>query len=165
MFTCHTYLGAKTGEEAYEAGKAARQQTLTLLIDIRGDGNRLFMAQELEGAELNAYTQRMHRAMGTSKGLGDRAARHIEELMQLPFGWLDQPYPSRELRASIARAKRIHRKIEKYGLLADAAKRMRNTKLVQVEAGRTGVRGVSRALYAELLGCLRKRPRGLQADQ
>lgn len=161
MFSCHAYLGAKTGEEAYEAGKAARRLTLTLLIDLRGEGNRLFMAGDLEGAELSAYTQRMHRAMVTDKGLSDRAARNLEELLQLPFGWLDQPYPSRELRGSIARAKRIHRKIEKYGLLADSAKRMRNTKLVQVEGGRAGVRGVSRALYAELLGCLRKRPRDL----
>lgn len=164
MMSCNVYLGAKTGEEAYEAGITARRLTLTLLVDLRGEGNRLFMAGELEGAELNAYTQRMHRAMVTDKGLSDRAARQIEESMHLPFGWLDQPYPDRELKRSIARAIRLNRKIQKYGLPDSIVKRSRNTKLAQVEGGITGKRGVSRALYDELVACLKKRPSQIEAD-
>lgn len=87
-------------------------------------------------------------------GFPEYLARKVEEAAGLPFGYLDQPYPYPELRASLVRARRLYRMIEARGREAVSIVGMRKTE--QIKQACEGLRGVSEGLYVDSVKSLKK---------
>lgn len=140
------FEGCTTVDEACEAAKRERRQRFILYVDLRGDGNRLEMLSHLPEAEARGFANQMSVAINDRDGIPERLARRLEWMLNLPFGWFDQPYPERELRASLMRAKRLTRRLEREYLDKRFA-RSNKLKIKQIAGAVEGERGVSRELY------------------
>lgn len=99
------------------------------------------------------FSNQISVAINDRDGIPERLARRLEQVVNLPFGWFDQPFPERELRASIARGVRLRRKLKMYDLDKKFA-RSSKMKMQQIEGAPSGTRGVSKALYLQVVAAL-----------
>jgi len=143
------FEGAETVEEAIAAAKQARMCRFLLYVDLQTDGKRLSLLSHYSPDEQHKYNNQINQAMNARGGFPEYLARRIEEVLGLPFGWLDQPYPISELRASRARAVRLLRRIEARG--AAAATAVGKRRLEQIRDATKGERGVSKDLYEKVM--------------
>lgn len=147
------FEAAETVEEAVDAAKRARMIRFLLYVDLRGGGSRRSLLAHHEAGVRHNYSNQISQAMSARGGFPEHMARVTEEAIGLPFGWLDQPYPASELRASIARAKRLMRRIKTRPLTAEAAIGPR--RMERIRGGVEGTRGVTKELYQEALKAMR----------
>lgn len=151
------FEGASTAREAVDAGKRARQQRFSLYSDLHSPRGMRALLAHLPEAECHAMANQITQAMQAKGGFPEFLARKVEEATGLPFGYLDQPYPYSELRASLYRAKRLKRIADARGEAAPGAVGKRNFE--QLEQACLGLRGVSEAFYQKTMGKLKKLPR------
>ncbi|MBD8671658.1 hypothetical protein [Pseudomonas lurida] len=147
------FEGATTVDEAVAAAQGARRQRLILYVDLKGEGVRLNLLTHLADKERKMFSNQLSVAINDRSGIPERLARRLEQVINLPFGWFDQPFPERELRASIARGVRLRRKLKMYDL---DHKFLRSSKLKmqQIQGAPSGERGVSKALYLQVVAAL-----------
>lgn len=148
------FEGAETAREAVDAGKRARQQRFNLYKDLHSPKGMRALLAHLPKAEGDALSNQITQATQAKGGLPEYLARKVEEATGLPFGYLDQPYPYPELRASLVRARRLFRMIEARGSEAVTVVGMRKTE--QIKLACAGLRGVSEALYVDAVKSLKK---------
>lgn len=148
------FEGATTVEEAVVASYMERRRRFSLYVDLRADGVRLDLFRHLPEKELHTLSNQVSVACNDRTGIAEKLARRLEFVVGVPFGYFDQPLPERELRASLARGTRLVRKLAKYDLDPEWAGRSKN-KIAQVMASPTGERGVSKALYQQVVAALR----------
>lgn len=151
------YEGATTAKEAVDAGKQARLQRFKLYTDLHSTQGVRAMMVEMSPDESKALNNQLLQAQSANGGFPDYLARRIEESIGLPYGFLDQPYPPAQLRASIARAKRLQRMVEARGPEAVAKVGQRNCE--RLEQACTGMRGVSAVFYEKACKKLKRLPR------
>ncbi|MDF2792268.1 MAG: hypothetical protein K0S85_21 [Pseudomonas orientalis] len=150
------FEGASTAREAVDAGKRARQQRFSLYSDLHSPRGIRALFTHLPDAECHALANQITQAMQDRGGFPEFLARKVEEAAGLPFGYLDQPYPYPELRASLARAKRLKRMADVRGGAAAVAVGKRNFE--QLEQACFGLRGVSETFYQKARLKLKKLP-------
>lgn len=148
------FEGASTAREAVDAGKRARQQRFNLYTDLHSPRGMRALLAHLPEAECHALANQITQAMQAKGGFPEYLARKVEEATGLPFGYLDQPYPYPQLRASLNRARRLKRMADARGEAAQAAIGKRNFE--QLEQACFGMRGVSQAFYDKARDKLRK---------
>ncbi len=151
------FEGAETAREAVDAAKRARQQRFNLYKDLHSPKGMRALLAHLPEAEGDALSNQITQAAQAKGGFPEYLARKVEEAAQLPFGYLDQPYPYPELRASLARARRLKRMADARGAAAEAG--IGKRKFEQLEQACIGQRGVSEAFYEKAMKALRKLPR------
>lgn len=151
------FEGATTAREAVDAGKRSRQQRFSLYSDLRSPKGMRALFSHLSQEECHGLANQITQAMQAKGGFPEYLSRKIEEAVGLPFGFLDQPYPYEQLRASMARAKRLKRMADSRGEAAVVAVGKRN--FAQLEQACLGLRGVSEAFYERALKELKKLPR------
>ncbi|WP_219097760.1 hypothetical protein [Pseudomonas sp. UMAB-40] len=148
------FEGAMTVEEAVQASYQERRRRFYLYVDLKADGVRLDLFRHLPGKELHTLSNQVSVACNDRTGITEKLARRLEYVIGMPFGYFDQPLPEREVRASVARGTRLVRKLEKYDLDPEWAGRSKN-KIAQVMESPSGQRGVSKALYLQVVAALR----------
>ena len=148
------FEGAVTVEEAVQASYLERQRRFYLYVDLKADGVRLDLFRHLPEKELHTLSNQVSVACKARTGITEKLARRLEFVIGIPFGFFDHPLPERELRASIARGTRLVRKLAKYDLDPEWAGRSKN-KIAQIMEAPTGQRGVSKALYQQVIAALR----------
>lgn len=148
------YEDATTVEEAVLAGHVERRRRFFLYVDLKADGVRLDLFRHLPEKERHTRSNQVSVACNSRKGIAEKLARHLEYLIGLPFGFFDQPLPERELRASRARGTRLVRKLAKYDLDPQWAGSSKK-KIEQIMGAPSGQRGVSKALYQQVITALR----------
>lgn len=153
------FEGAETAEEAVQASYLERQRRFYLYVDLRTDGVRLDLFRHLPEKELHILSNQISVACKARTGITEKLARRLEYEIGIPFGFFDQPLPERELRASLARGTRLVRKLAKYDLDPEWAGRSKK-KIAQIMESPTGQRGVSKALYLQVIEALRPRQKG-----
>lgn len=151
------YEGATTAKEAVDAGKQARLQRFKLFTDLHSTQGARAMMADLSDDESKAMSNQILRAQSADGGFPDYLARRVEESIGLPYGFLDQPYPSAQLRASIARAKRLKRMVDARG--PEAVTKLGQRNCERLEQACTGMRGVSAVFYEKALKKLKRLPR------
>lgn len=151
------FEGASTAKEAVDAGKRARQQRFSLYADLHSPKGIRALFTHLPETECHSLANQITQAMQDRGGFPEFLAHKVEEAAGLPFGYLDQPYPYPELRASLYRAKRLKRMADARGEAAVEAVGKRN--YAQLEQACLGLRGVSEAFYEKALAKLKKLPR------
>lgn len=151
------FEGASTAKEAVDAGKRARQQRFSLYADLHSPKGIRALFAHLPDTECHALANQITQAMQDRGGFPEFLARKVEEAAGLPFGYLDQPYPYPELRASLYRAKRLKRMVDARGESAPEKVGKRNFE--QLEQACIGLRGVSEGFYQKAVAKLRKLPR------
>jgi hypothetical protein len=151
------FEGASTAKEAVSAGKRARQQRFSLYADLHSPKGVRGLLKHLPDAECHALANQITQAMQDRGGFPEFLARKVEEAAGLPFGYLDQPYPYPELRASLCRARRLKRMADGRGPGVVVAVGKRNFE--QLEQACAGLRGVSEAFYQKAIGKLKALPR------
>lgn len=143
------FEGAETVEQAVAAAKRARMLRFQLFADMQSGGNRRALLAHHDDKAQHKYANQINQAINGKGGFPEHMARRAEEAVGLPFGWLDQPFPVNELRASRARAKRLLMRIV---MLGDEAKQAVGPRTMDmIYGGISGERGVSRDLYAKVL--------------
>lgn len=148
------FEGATTVEEAVLASHMERRRRFYLYVDLKADGVRLDLFRHLPGKELHTLSNQVSVACNDRTGITEKLARRLEYVIGVPFGYFDHPLPERELRASLARGTRLVRKLAKYDLDPEWSGRSKN-KIAQVMESPTGQRGVSKALYLQVIAALR----------
>lgn len=148
------FEGASTAREAVDAGKRARQQRFNLYTDLHSPKGMRALLAHLPDAECHALANQITQAMQAKGGFPEYLARKVEEATGLPFGYLDQPYPYPQLRASLIRARRLKRMADARGETARTVIGKRNFE--QLEQACLGLRGVSEAFYKKTLAKLKK---------
>ena len=148
------FEGAETAREAVEAGKRARQQRFNLYKDLHSPKGMLALLAHMPNSEGVALANQITQATQAKGGFPEYLARKVEEAAGLPFGYLDQPYPYPELRASLVRARRLYRMIEARGSEAVSVVGIRKTE--QIKLACEGLRGVSEGLYLDAVKSLKK---------
>lgn len=151
------FEGATTAREAVDAGKRARQQRFNLYTDLHSPKGVRALLAHLPDADCHALANQITQAMQAKGGFPEYLARKIEEATGLPFGYLDQPYPYPQLRASLCRAQRLKRMADLRGFAAAGAVGKRNFE--QLEQACRGLRGVSETFYEKTRAKLKKLPR------
>jgi len=152
------FEGCKTVEEAVEVSQQTRRQRFILYVDLRAEGVRADLLRHLPEDEQHKFYNQIGNAINDRAGIPERLCRRLEWIVGLPFGWFDQPFPQNELRASRARAIRLKRKIDTYGLDVRFAQSSK-LKIAQSEGAVRGERGISKNLYQQMLTGLRTKPR------
>lgn len=150
------FEGAVTEEEAVQASYLERQRRFYLYVDLRTDGVRLDLFRHLPEKELHTLSNQISVACKARTGITEKLARRLEYEIGIPFGFFDQPLPERELRASLARGTRLVRKLATYELDPEWAGRSKK-KIAQIMDSPSGQRGVSKALYLQVIEALRER--------
>lgn len=153
------FEGAETAEEAVQASYLERQRRFYLYVDLRTDGVRLDLFRHLPEKELHILSNQISVACKARTGITEKLARRLEYEIGIPFGFFDQPLPERELRASLARGTRLVRKLAKYDIDPEWAGRSKK-KIAQIMESPTGQRGVSKALYLQVIEALRPKQKG-----
>lgn len=148
------FEGAVTDEEAVQASYLERQRRFYLYVDLKADGVRLDLFRHLPEKELHILSNQVSVACRGRTGITEKLARRLEYVIGLPFGFFDHPLPESELRASVARGTRLVRKLAKYDLDPEWAGRSKK-KIAQIMEAPTGQRGVSKALYLQVVAALR----------
>lgn len=151
------FEGATTAREAVDAGKRARQQRFNLYTDLHSPKGVRALFSHLPEAECHALANQITQATQAKGGFPEYLARKVEEASFLPFGYLDQPYPYPELRASLTRARRLKRMADARGEAVVVAVGKRNFE--QLEEACVGLRGVSESFYEKARAKLKKLPR------
>jgi len=148
------YEGATTAKEAVDAGKRARQQRFSLYTDLHSPKGVRSLFAHLPHEKCLALANQITQAMQAKGGFPEFLARKVEEAAGLPFGYLDQPYPYPQLRASLSRARRLKRMADGRGDAAVEAIGRRNFE--QLEQACYGFRGVSEEFYEKARKKLKK---------
>lgn len=157
------FEGATTVEEAVEASYMERRRRFYLYVDLKADGVRLDLFRHLPEKELHTLSNQVSVACKARTGITEKLARRLEYVIGIPFGYFDQPLPERELRASMARGARLVRKLKKYDLDPEWSGRSKN-KIAQVMDSPSGQRGVSKALYLQVIAALRPKKGAAEGD-
>lgn len=147
------FEGATTVEEAVHAAQAARRKRLILYVDLKAEGVRINLFLHLPDKERHMFSNQISVAINDRTGMPERLSRRLEQVIGLPFGWFDQPFPERELRASMVRGIRLRRKLNMYDLDPKFV-RSSKLKMQQIQGAASGERGVSKALYLQVLAAL-----------
>ena len=150
---------AMTADEAVQASYLERQRRFYLYVDLRTDGVRLDLFRHLPEKDLHILSNQISVACKARTGITEKLARRLEYEIGIPFGFFDQPLPERELRASMARGTRLVRKLAKYDLDPEWAGRSKK-KIAQIMESPSGQRGVSKALYQQVIEVLRAKEKG-----
>lgn len=153
------FEGAMSADEAVQASYLERQRRFYLYVDLRTDGVRLDLFRHLPEKELHILSNQISVACKARTGITEKLARRLEYEIGIPFGFFDQPLPERELRASLARGTRLVRKLAKYDLDPEWAGRSKK-KIAQIMESPSGQRGVSKALYQQVIEVLRTKEGG-----
>lgn len=153
------FEGAMTADEAVQASYLERQRRFYLYVDLRTDGVRLDLFRHLPEKDLHILSNQISVACKARTGITEKLARRLEYEIGIPFGFFDQPLPERELRASMARGTRLVRKLAKYDLDPEWAGRSKK-KIAQIMESPSGQRGVSKALYQQVIEVLRAKEKG-----
>lgn len=148
---------ASTAREAVDAAKRARQQRFNLYSDLHSPRGMRALFAHLPEAECLALANQITQAQADKGGFPEYLARKVEEATGLPFGYLDQPYPYPELRASLTRARRLKKMADARGDASAAAIGMRNFERLNMAC--VGLRGVSETFYEKARKSLKKLPR------
>lgn len=148
------FEGATTAREAVDAGKQARQQRFNLYTDLHSPRGVRAMMGHLPEEERHKVANQIVQAQQSKGGFPEYLARKVEESVELPFGFLDQPYPYDELRASMVRAKRLRRMADDRGEAGATAVGKRNYE--QLILACEGLRGVSQGHYEKMSSRLKK---------
>ncbi|WP_085618779.1 MULTISPECIES: hypothetical protein [unclassified Pseudomonas] len=151
------FEGAETAREAVDASKRARYQRFNLYKDLHSPKGMRALLAHLPQAEGEALSNQIIQASQAKGGFPEYLARRVEEASGLPYGYLEQPYPYPELRASLVRARRLMRYAKPRGDAAVVA--IGKRKFEQLELACEGQRGVSAAFYEKAMKSLRKLPR------
>ncbi|MFJ3487171.1 hypothetical protein ACIPL1_27695 [Pseudomonas sp. NPDC090202] len=154
------FEGATTAREAVDAGKQARQQRFNLYTDLHSPRGVRAMMVHLPEEERHKIANQIVQAQQSKGGFPEYLARKVEESVGLPFGFLDQPYPYEQLRASMLRAKRLMRFSDARGEGAPEAIGKRNFE--QLQQATEGLRGVSLAFYEKTSAKLKRLARRAQ---
>jgi hypothetical protein len=152
------FEGCRTVAEAVDAAQAARRRRFILYVDLRFDGVRIHALRAYSEQEQVKFNNQMSVALNDRSGIPERLSRRLEDILGLPFGFFDQDYPDRELRASIARGKRLAMKLRSHEFSA----RFRTASKLEIISGApTGERGLSKGLYLRAVAHLvpRKKPK------
>lgn len=157
------FEGVETAEEAVQASYLERQRRFYLFVDLKAEGVRLDLFRHLPEKELHILSNQVSVACRGRAGITEKLARRLEYVIGIPFGYFDQPLPERELRASVARGTRLVRKLEKYDLDPEWSGRSKN-KIAQVMNSPSGERGVSKALYLQVVAALRPKKTNVDKD-
>lgn len=153
------FESCETVEEAVAAAKWARFVRFQIFVDLNAEGNRRALLAGHEDKKKHNYANQINNAINSKGGFPEHMARRTEEAVGLPFGWLDQAYPRKEVRASMVRAKRILLRMRLAGLdpADDESKKLLGAKPLEMILGaQTGERGVSRELYETALKSLKR---------
>ncbi len=151
------FEGCETVEEAVSAAKRARMVRFMLYVDLHANGNRRGILEGHDNKAKNKYANQINQAINGKGGFPEHMAKTVEEAVGLPFGWLDQPYPANELRASMARARRLLNRIEARD---EAIRKLIGPKSMNMITGAAaGERGVSLDLYKRVLKQLKSSKR------
>lgn len=143
------FKGATSVDEAFAAAKRARAKCFRIYVDLHTtSGHKELLAKHGEAAA-HSYANQINQAITSRGGFPEHMARKVEEVIGVPYGFFEQPYPPHELWASMARAKRIMARVISRGEEGRKAVGMRN--LEQVEQACKGERGVSEAMYRRLM--------------
>lgn len=151
------FEGAESAKEAVDAGKRARQQRFNLYTDLHSPKGMRALFSHMTPEECHGFANQITQAQGAKGGFPEYLSRKIEEEIGLPYGYLDQPYPAEQLRASIARAKRLKRMADARGDgVVEVIGRRNYEQLVQACEG---LRGVSETFYVKAWTKLDRMPR------
>lgn len=148
------FKDAKTVDEAFAAAKRARAQCFQTYVDLHTTSGRSELLAPHGPEAAHSYANQINQALNSRGGFPEFMARKIEEVIGVPYGFFDQPYPAPELWLSEARAKRLMRKINSRGDAGREAIGKRN--LEQVEQACLGKRGVSEDFYRRMVDRLLK---------
>jgi hypothetical protein len=151
------FKDCKTVEEAVEAAQAARCRRLELYVDLHFDGVRMKALAAHSKANQNKFANQISVAITSRRGLPEKLSRRLEQVLGLPFGWLEQEYPESELLRSKARGKRLARKLRTHKF----SSRFTHSNYLEIISGAaSGERGLSKSLYMRAVGHLVRLPRG-----
>lgn len=138
------FEGCRTVDDAVDASQGARRHRFALYVDLRYDGVRMKALSAYSEQDQVKFANQMSVAVNARSGIPERLSRRLEEVLGLPFGWLDQDYPEYELRCSIARGTRLARKLRTHKFSSS----FKNTSHREIILGApSGERGLSEALY------------------
>ncbi|QLG96731.1 hypothetical protein HZF02_32965 (plasmid) [Pseudomonas yamanorum] len=151
------FEGAVTAKDAVDAGKRARQQRFNLYTDLHSPKGLRSLFAHLPHEKCLVICNQITQAMQAKGGFPEFLARKVEEAAGLPFGYLDQPYPYPQLRASVTRARRLKRMADARGEAAVTAIGKRNFE--QLNLACSGFRGVSEEFYLKARKKLKRLPR------
>lgn len=148
------FEGATTAREAVDAAKSARQLRFHLYTDLHSPKGVRALFSHLPEEVCHSLANQVVQATQAKGGFPEYLSRKIEEAAMLPFGFLDQPYPGQQLRASLARAHRLMRMVEARGIETGPVLGKRNFE--QLEKACAGERAVSEDFYRTARNKLKK---------
>ncbi|WP_122558470.1 hypothetical protein [Pseudomonas viridiflava] len=151
------FEGATTAREAVDAAKFERQVRFHLYTDLHSPKGIRALFSHMPEEQSHGLANQIVQATQAKGGFPEFLARKIEEAAQLPYGFLDQPYPVEQLKASMARANAAMSQAEQRGDAAREAIGKRNYD--QLMAAQVGQRGVSEEFYERILTKLARLPK------